>query len=286
MLVMTQRSFGSPPPSDFNVYPTKAQVEEFRENGFIVVDRITTDEEIDWLLSIYDYIFDPARAGEPGSPVDRSGAQDDAGANKLQQSFFPEAQHPGILETTFRRNAKRFAAALLGVEEAAVTSWGHMIKKWPGGRAAPWHQDHAYWDPELDYHALGVWLPMHDVSVEMGAMQFIPGSHKLGLLQHKHTERPQDNLLLVDDPRVDLSTAVPCPLKKGGATFHHSETLHHTAPNTTDRPRLAFPMEFQTQPVWRDTPDVMPWVEERRAVTGKGPIVWAADGKISRLERA
>lgn len=280
MLAMTQRAFDSPPPSDFNVTPTRAQVEAFREDGFIAVDRLTTDEEIDWLTTIYDHIFDPARAGEPGSPIDRSAGEAD---QKLLQSFFPEIQHPALLETTFRRNAKRFAAALLGVEEDALTSWGHMIKKAPGGRAAPWHQDHAYWDPELDYCALGVWLPMHDVPVEMGAMQFIPGSHKLGLLKHTHTEKPADNLLLAEDPRIDFSKAVACPLKKGGATFHHSETLHYTAPNTTDRARLAFPMEFQTKPIWRDTPDVMPWVDERRAVVGKSPILWVADGKVRKL---
>ena len=125
-----------------------------------------------------------------------------------------------------------------------------MIRKAPGGRAAAWHQDHAYWQPEFDYYALGVWLPMHDVSVEMGAMQFIPGSHKLGLLRHRQDDAPTENVLQVDEP-VDFSKATPCPLKAGGATFHHSETLHYTAPNTTDKPRLAFPMEFQLAPVRR-----------------------------------
>jgi hypothetical protein len=198
---------------------------------------------------------------------------------RLAQAFFPEIYFPQLLNTQFRRNAKRFAAALLGVEEESITSWGHMIEKKPGGRAASWHQDHAYWQPELDYCALGVWLPMHDVSVEMGAMQFIPGSHKRGLLAHRHEDEPMHNVLAAKDPG-DTSKAVACPLKMGGATFHHSETLHYTAPNTTTQTRLAFPMEFQRAPVRRRQPEIMPWVDEFRAATGSHPLVYVADGKF------
>ncbi len=192
--------------------------------------------------------------------------------------FFPE-----LLQTQFRRNAKRYAAALLGVDEPDLSSWGHMIEKKPGGRAASWHQDHAYWQPELDYCALGVWLPLHDVSTPMGAMQFIPGSHKKGLVPHRQEDAPQHNVLMAKDP-VDAAKAVPCPLKMGGATFHHSETLHYTAPNTTTRTRLAFPMEFQLAPKRRAVPEIMPWIDEFRAATGGArPFMYVADGKVMKV---
>ena len=157
-----------------------------------------------------------------------------------------------------------------------------MIRKPPGGRAVSWRQDHAYWQPELDYCALGCWLPLHDVTAEMGAMQFIPGSHRRGLLRHRQQEDPIHNLLIVDEPFDDAS-AVPCPLKAGGATFHHAETLHYTAPNTTGQVRLAFPMEFQITPVRRPVPAIMPWVDEHRARAGTHPIMHVADGKMTRI---
>jgi ectoine hydroxylase-related dioxygenase (phytanoyl-CoA dioxygenase family) len=150
----------------------------------------------------------------------------------------------------------------------------------PGGRAASWHQDHAYWEPELDYRALGVWMPLNNVSVEMGAMQFLPGSQKHGLLAHRQEDAPEHNVLTVAEP-IDEARAVACPLKRGGATFHHFETLHFTAPNSTGVPRLAFPMEFQIAPVKRERPLTMPWVDEHRATTGKArPLVYVADGKV------
>jgi hypothetical protein len=282
---MPEMMFGPPPGPRLDVEPTADEIAFFHENGFLAVQRLTTDEEVDWLRRIFEHIFDPANAGKPGGPVDRSGIRIPDARGKLSQSFFPEIQFPEILETNFRRNAKRYASALLQQDAERLTSWGHMIKKSPGGRAACWHQDHAYWQPEFDYCALGVWLPMHDVSVEMGAMQFIPGSHKRGLLRHRHEDDPAHNMLVVDESEgVDESTAVACPLKKGGCTFHHSETLHHTAPNTTDRQRLAFPMEFQLKPVRRERPVNMPWVDEHRAATGgTSPPVYVHDGQISPL---
>lgn len=276
---MSKHRFGPPPASTFEVTPSREEVAFFQENGFLVVERLTTDEEIAWLRQIFEHIFDPEQAGKAGAPVDRSGTLGPGEEPKLTQAFFPEMKFPEILNSTFRRNAKRYAAALLGVDEDRLTSWGHMIRKPPGGRAALWHQDHAYWQPELDYHALGVWLPMHDVSTEMGAMQFIPGSHKRGLLPHRQADDPAHNVLTVTDD-VEISGAVACPLKMGGATFHHSETLHYTAPNITDTPRLAFPMEFQVTPVRRAVPEVMPWVDEHRAAVGTHPLVYVADGKM------
>lgn len=274
--------FGPPPPGDLDLTPSAEEIAVFRENGFLAVERLTTDAEIAWLRQIFEHIFDPARAGRRGGPVDRSGGAAAPGQGRLGQAFFPEMQFPAILQSTFHRNAKRYAAALLGVPEAELSCWGHMINKPPGGRAVSWHQDHAYWQPELDYHALGVWLPLHDATIEMGAMQFLPGSHKRGLIPHRHEDDPAHNLLTVAEA-VDASRAVACPLKAGGATFHHAETLHYTAPNSSDAPRLAFPMEFQVRPVRRAVPETMPWTLEHRAAVGTAPLTWVADGKFHAI---
>ena len=276
---MREPRYGASPSPDFAVAPTADDVDFFRENGFLVVERLTTDEELAWLERIFDHIFDPDRAGRPGAPLDRSGALAEGEPSRLSQAFFPEMAFPEIMDSAFRKNGKRYAAALLGVDAARLSSWGHMIRKPPGGREVSWHQDKAYWQPELDYCALGVWLPLQDVTVEMGAMQFLPGSHKGGLRRHRHLEDPIHNLLAVDEP-LDTSGAVACPLKAGGATFHHSETLHFTAPNSTPRERKAFPTEYELAPVRRDRPADMPWMFEHRARIPPQPLSYVADGKL------
>ena len=265
--------FGPPPESDFEVAPTDEEVAFFRENGYLVVERITTDEEIDWLRPIFEAAFDES-----------NGKMAPQAKKASYQTMFPEFRYPELMHTTYLRNASTYARALLGVDH--TTSWGHMIRK-PvvGSRLAPWHQDQAYWEPELDYHALGSWLPLHDVTVEMGAMQFIPGSHKHGVFEHVfYDDDIAHNLLVVPDAEVDK--AVACPLKKGGCTFHDKNTLHFTEPNTTDQPRYAYPIEHEVAPTWRETPHSWKWVEEYRAVSGRGaPDSYIADGRLIRFER-
>jgi ectoine hydroxylase-related dioxygenase (phytanoyl-CoA dioxygenase family) len=269
----TRTKFGPPPTSDLTVTPTPDEIDFFRENGYLVVERITTDDEIDWLRPIFEAAFDES-----------DGKMAPQKAKASVQTMFPEFRYRELLDTTYLRNAKTYAAALLGVDD--TVSWGHMIRK-PvvGSRLAPWHQDEAYWEPELEYHALASWLPLHDVTVEMGAMQFIPGSHKAGVLDHVFygDTPPGDNLL--EAVGVDVTTAVACPLRKGGCTFHDKNTLHFTEPNTTDLPRYAYPIEHQIVPRWRSSPVQRVWVDEYRAASGATvPDGYIADGKLLRFE--
>jgi len=262
----------------FDVEPTDDEVAFFRENGFLAVDRLTTDEEIDALVPIFDAAFEEVDNGSVG---DRPGDS----PKVAYQSMFPELRFPELLETNFWRNARRYAARLLEVDEPALSGWSHMIRKPVGNsRLAPWHQDEAYWEPELHYPAaLGAWLPLHAVTVEMGCMQFIPGSHRLGVLDHRfYDDDPVHNLLEALD--VDTSKAVACPLPKGGATFHHKRVLHFTEPNTTDQVRRAYPIEFQLTPVRREGPvPTRPWVDAHREAVGRGPLdILIADGQVVR----
>ena len=131
--------FGPPPAPTLEVTPTAEEVDFFGENGYLVVDRITTDEELAWLTEIYEHIFAPENAGCRAHPsTGRTGTARTEPVN-LSQAFMPEINHPELLQTTYVRNARRYAAALLDVDIALVSCWGHMIRKLPGGLDAPWH---------------------------------------------------------------------------------------------------------------------------------------------------
>jgi len=84
---------------------------------------------------------------------------------------------------------------------------------------------------------------MHDVSVERGCMQFIPGSHRGNIHKHHRLQHLRHaHALEADD--VDVSRAVACPLRAGDVTVHMPRTLHYTGPNQTPLPRLAWSLEF------------------------------------------
>jgi len=252
------------PQVDFEVEFDPEQVAFFRDNGYLAIDRITTDEEIEWVRECFDQVFEE-RGTFKGGYFDLSRPYESEGTDLLPQVLGPEHRIPELKSTAYFRNGRKLAAQLLGEKLEDVKGWGHMILK-PAriGHETPWHQDEAYWDPAFDYCALGVWTSLDPVSVESGCMQFIPGSHQQGVRTHRHIgDDSRVHGLVTDGVDASLARAVPIPV--GGATFHHRRTLHHTAANTTEGPRRAYANAFQIAPVRRQTAASRPWYDEGRA---------------------
>jgi ectoine hydroxylase-related dioxygenase (phytanoyl-CoA dioxygenase family) len=259
------------PKSDFRVTLAGTEVEAFRENGFVAIPCITSDEEVAWLREVYDWLFADKSRAVRGGHFDLVRPYESAGEDRLPQIIAPERALPQLKETAFWRNGRTVAAALLGVGEELLQGWGHMIRKPPKiGEPLPWHQDEAYWDPALIYRALGCWLPLDDATVENGCMSFIPGSHANAVLPHRHVnDDPAIHALFAEPDPADIARATPVPMPAGGAVFHHSRTLHSSGPNTTDRARRAYANEWQLAPVAAGATPVRPWIEEHRTA-------WAA----------
>jgi len=263
------------PAAEFQPELTEEQVAFYRKNGFLSIARITTDEEVAWLRGLYDQLFGERTREEEGGYFDLAGPRAHAGREVLPQVLGPERRFPELRETLYFRNARRLAAQLLGLPEEQVNGGGHMILK-PAryGRETPWHQDEAYWSPELIPQSLSVWLPLDPATVESGCMQFIPGSHREEVRRHRHIDHdPTVHGLVTDD--VDASQAVPCPIPAGGATFHHSRTLHYAGPNTSERPRRAYILVLGGPPLKRDNPMPRPWQDEEREALAKLPSLAA-----------
>jgi ectoine hydroxylase-related dioxygenase (phytanoyl-CoA dioxygenase family) len=250
--------------TDFPVDLTDEQIAFFRDNGFLSIERITTDEEVERLRGIYDRLFTERLGEEKGEYFDLGGPRAHDGREVLPQVLGPERKFPELKETIHYRNAHRLAAKLLGVDEAEISGGGHMILKPPRyGRETPWHQDEAYWDPNVIPRSLSVWLPLDPATVESGCMQFIPGSHKGEVRWHRHIDNdPTVHGLMTDE--VDPAEAVACPIPIGGATFHHCRIMHYAGPNKTDNPRRAYILVLGAPALKRDQPADRPWQDEER----------------------
>jgi ectoine hydroxylase-related dioxygenase (phytanoyl-CoA dioxygenase family) len=261
------------PATDLLVHLDEQQIASFNQQGFTSVPRITTDEELEWIRVVYDELFERRQGGFPGGYFDLARPYDSAGEDRLPQALFPELAIPQLLDTVYVRNARRLGAQLLDAESHEVEMWGHMIDKPPrNGHETPWHQDEAYWEATLTYHAVGVWMPLDDVDEENGCMMFVPGSHRSDVLEHRHiSDDPAVHGLRFAAP-VDTSAAVAVPLAAGGATFHHRRTFHATGPNTSERRRRAYANEVQTSPVPAAQPAPRPWVDEGREAMARRNI--------------
>jgi|SaaInl4_135m_RNA_FD_contig_51_1390331_length_3522_multi_4_in_0_out_0_2 hypothetical protein len=258
------------PAVDFEVTLTDDQVAFYREQGYLSIDRITTDEEVEWLREVYDHLFGNRIGEEDGAYFDLGGPRAHSGREVLPQVLGPERVFPELRDTAHFTNARRMSAQLLDLPLDEVNGGGHMILK-PAdyGSATPWHQDEAYWGPNVVHEGVSVWLPLDPATVDSGCLQFIPESHvPEDVVEHRHiNDDPTVHGLVTD--HVDASKAVTCPLDPGGATFHHCRTLHYADPNTTGRERRAYITVFNAPPRRRENPVSRPWIEAEAEALAK-----------------
>ncbi|WP_373547750.1 phytanoyl-CoA dioxygenase family protein [Chamaesiphon sp.] len=211
------------------------RVNIFWQQGFLSLDRITTDDEIEWLRGIYDEIVAQMAGYSPAKIALLAGRQQlplADGKEILVWIPSPELVFPQLLDTRFYRNAIEIAAHLLDVEPTKIVGRIRVyLKPAHCGAEMPWHQDAAY-PGSVDL--LKIWMPLDPATPENGCLHFIPGSHLRGIEPH----RPYEGSGLIAEG-VDTSQAVVCPLPPGGATVHHCHTLHYSRPNHTDSQRRA-----------------------------------------------
>lgn len=112
---------------------------------------------------------------------------------------------------------------------------------------ASWHQDSVYSGLHLT-PSTSAWIALTASHQANGCMRVIPGSHKLGSLNHVNVCDP--NLLNRRGERVNMtvdeSRAVDVLLQPGEMSLHQSTIVHGSNPNQSDEPRIGFIVRFVT----------------------------------------
>lgn len=266
------------------------QIRDFRANGFVRLDRITCEEEVERLRAIFDRLFETAAGREKGSHFDLAGTDEEGARPVLPQIVNPVEFAPELAETEFRAASLRIARQLLGPE--AQPWFEHAILKPPGyGAPTPWHQDEAHRsDPGVDYEQISIWMPLQEATRENGCMEFIPRSHLGSVLDHRSPRNDPRVMALECAGGFEPAKAVLCPLPPGGATVHHWRTLHHAGANTSNSPRRAYILAFRGKVTPNPAFTGYPWNAEkttaaqarRQAWENRGGLV----GRASRGARA
>ncbi|MGH7491652.1 MAG: phytanoyl-CoA dioxygenase family protein [bacterium] len=243
---------------------TQDQIDFFHREGYLVIPAITTPEEVAHIREIYDALFARQAGREDGNQFDLAGADEEGATPALPQILMPVRYAPQLAQTLYRTNALAISQQLFG-PTSSYKGEHAIFKPARHGAETPWHQDEAYWNPELDYNEGSFWMPLQEATPENGCMYFIPGSHRLEVLPHHSINNdPRIHGLEVDMTHVDLAKAVACPLPPGGATVHASRTLHYTPPNRSDIARRAYILGFGVEQKRRLTPRRFPWNEMKQ----------------------
>jgi hypothetical protein len=120
---------------------------------------------------------------------------------------------------------------------------------WPkdaqSGAYVSWHQDATYFALEPACHVTA-WVALTDAPVEAGCMEVVPGSHRLGQMQHAEMQDPENLLsrgqaLAVD---VDRTHTAFMPVEAGQFSLHHTHLVHNSRPNRSNDRRIGLGISY------------------------------------------
>jgi ectoine hydroxylase-related dioxygenase (phytanoyl-CoA dioxygenase family) len=224
-------------PSLTETYPVSPeQITEFERNGHILLRNVATTEEITSFRPVineaaYKYNTEKRKIEE----------RDTYGKAFLQIMNLWERDEE-VRKFVFSRRFAHIAASLLGVEKVRLYHDQALYKE-PYGGFTPWHQDQYYWPLDTS-KTVTMWMPLIDISREMGMLTFASGSQKNGFVENIPISDKSEELL--QQYVTENGFPVICPefMNAGDATFHTGWTLHTAPGNNTSMTREVMTIIF------------------------------------------
>jgi len=219
---------------------SKQQVDFFKENGYLGGVKMLDEHQINHLKKELADIADPKHPGHELFYEFHSNESTNPdtilfhalGAWRITEGFHDVLWNPRFLVA---------ASQLLG--DHGVRFWHDQLfwKPPKKGGVVAWHQDYSYWTRTKPVAHLTCWCSLDDATVENGCLQYVPGSHRWGLLDKPNLAGDLLSIMdyLSEDQKKEFKP-VHVEVKAGEAIFHHSLTLHGSGENKSNHARRAF----------------------------------------------
>ncbi len=221
-----------------------AEISQFNEDGFLIVDDLFTADEV---ASLRQACSDSE---------DKQWEQ----ADKLTHALELTVRNKIFLDLARDPRIVCHITPLIGADIQLQHSKLAAQPIQPERGGFRWHQDFSFF-PHTNTDLVAVMVMLDDASVENGCMQMIRGSHKLGLLDHLDeagifTGECQESHVWEEHPERVISITP----KAGGISMHHCLMLHGSGPNIVGQPRRGLVFQYRADDafqladgIWQDT---------------------------------
>lgn len=210
-------------------YPLPSQAIEFyQKNRFIKLKDVLDGET----LAFYEERISKkvAELNRQSDPLERR----DTYGKAFLQIFNLWREDTEIKELVFSKRLAGIASALMQVEGVRIYHDQALYKEARGG-ITPWHADQYYWPLSSD-KTITVWIPLQEVKLEMGPLEFSAGSHQITegrelSISGESEEKIRQKLRVTDFPHIVE------PFDLGEVSFHSGWVFHRAGANQTDKTR-------------------------------------------------
>lgn len=208
------------------------QIAQYHRDGYLIVSNLFSSAEIDRLYQVA--IEDAAISRHSYDLNDQSGKK-----TKLALWFTPGNDMYGLL-TRSERMVHSVDELLEGSSSVCHFHSKLMQKEPRVGGAWEWHQDYGYWYKNeflLPDQMMSVMVAITEATKENGCLQVIKGSHKLGRVEHGFAGEQVGASQRYVDLALKTMELIYVELKPGDTLFFHSNLLHRSEANLSEKAR-------------------------------------------------
>lgn len=220
------------------------QVQQFWQDGFLVVENLLDETEVETLRQRVDWVAGGGAAHIAANLLQVE-PQVAAGATRAATyaNSLRKMSHLAFFDEVFQshaRNAKILDVieSLLGPDLKLYQDQVFMKPPRIGSRQR-YHQDMPlgfYIDPP---DMVTCWAALDEATIENGCLWMLPGTHKFGIIEQAEWEKYEGMSV-----EGQLPEERPVPLKTGSCSFHHGLILHSSRPNLTDKRRRGYATHY------------------------------------------
>ena len=220
---------------------SESLIEEFNNNGFLILDNFLDLNYIEDLRNKFEPLFKGnfETGIEPDEWNWKFGKDPEDVTRQICNAW--KADHL-IKKVVCHRIIGEVCSRLMNWKGARLVQ-DNVLWKPPGGKTLGFHQDAAYDDWLIPQTMTTCWMSLDDTSKETGTLEYIKGSHKWGLQPPKgEFHSPEDykkelNIFAEKNNKQIEVAYVEVPA--GGVSFHHGFTWHGSGINTSNKNRRA-----------------------------------------------
>ncbi len=221
---------------------TPQQVTSFYENGYLIVPGFFSAEETAKLYSVA--IDDETISNNSFNLNDQTGKK-----TKLTLWYIPGDDVYGLLA----RSERMVDAVdkLMDGDTAVCHFHSKLMQKEPKvGGAWEWHQDYGYWYKNeflFPNQMISVMVAVTEATKENGCLQVIRGSHKMGRVEHGFAGEQVGASQHFVDLALRTMELVYVELQPGDTLFFHSNILHRSEANLSEKSRWSLISAYNRQ---------------------------------------
>lgn len=251
---------------------TADQIKQYNTDGYLILPKLFSDAEIDKLYSTA--LQDDAMQKNALDLNDQSGKK-----TRLSLWFTPGNDVFGYMSRSAR--VIHAISPLLDSTTPVCHFHSKLMQKEPRvGGAWEWHQDYGYWYKNqfmFPDQLISVMVALTPANQANGCLQVIKGSHKLGRVNHGFAgEQVGADSVMVENA-LKTMPLVYCELQLGDALLFHSNLLHRSEANLSDKPRWSVISCYNSQANLAYNETSTAWKIPVNVVPDEAILNWDAD---------